>query len=45
MLLLRAGELNDKEVPAATVPLLVTVNAGLARYAVKAVSFEGGKNN
>jgi hypothetical protein len=43
VLLLRAGELNDKEVPAVTVPLLVTVSAGLAGYVVKAVSFEGEK--
>jgi len=38
---MRAGELNDKEVPGVTVPVLVTASEGLADGAIKAVSFEG----
>jgi hypothetical protein len=44
VLLLRAGDLNVREVPEVTEPVLVTVSAGLAgRKAQKKVSSDGKK--
>jgi hypothetical protein len=45
VLLLRAGELNEREVPEVTEPVLVTLSAGLAdrEGKEKAVSSEGKK--
>jgi hypothetical protein len=43
VLLLRAGELNVREVPEVTEPVLVTESEGLADREAKAVSSEGTK--
>ena len=47
MLLLRAGELNDREVPDVTEPVLATLSAGLADHErkEKVVSSEVKNNN
>jgi hypothetical protein len=45
VLLLRAGELNFKEVPEVTVPVLVTVSAGLANREAKGGELRGENNN
>ena len=47
VLLLRAGELNDREVPDVTEPVLVTLSAGLAdrERKEKVVSSEVKNNN
>ena len=41
MLLLRADDLNCKDVPVVTVPVLVTASEGLANGAIKVMSVEG----
>ena len=43
MLLLRAGDLNEREVPEVTEPVLVTVSAGLADHDAKSGELRGGK--